>query len=135
MFDVFEHLKDPLHDLAIAHRLLKRNGLLIIATGDTESLWAKINGRNWTFYNPPQHIFYFNRVTAKRILEKSKFVINKIESTGKWLSLRYVFHLAETVGENAFARSLYPLVANTFLGTMPLYIKVNDNMNIFAVKK
>ena len=108
--------------------------LLTIATGDTNSLWARLNGSRWTFYNPPQHIFCFNQENIKRILGECGFKIVRTAKNGKWLSLRYVLHLARTVGESKFAESLYWKVKDNLLGKIPLYLRLNDNMVVFAVK-
>ena len=134
LFDVFEHLQDPRKDLSKLKKVLKKDGLLVIATGDTGSSWAKFSGRKWTFYNPPQHIFYFNRETITRILKEAGFDVITITTTGKWLSLSYIVHLAETVGENKIAKLLSPLINNTPLSRLALYLKLHDNMVVFAKK-
>ncbi len=134
LFDVFEHLQDPRKDLRKLNKAMKNKGLLVIATGDTDSLWAKISGRKWTFYNPPQHIFYFNKATATKLLEESGFKVEKVTTAGKWLSMSYVMHLAETVGENKIAKLLSPILQRTPLANIPLYLKLHDNMVIFARK-
>jgi 2-polyprenyl-3-methyl-5-hydroxy-6-metoxy-1,4-benzoquinol methylase len=135
LFDVFEHLQDPRRDLAKLKKVLKNDGLVVIATGDTGSKWAQFSGRRWTFYNPPQHIFYFNRKNITRVLNESGFEVIDITTTGKWLSLPYIFHLAETVGENKLAKFLSPLVTNTPLSHLALYLKLHDNMVVFAKKR
>ncbi|MBI3955713.1 class I SAM-dependent methyltransferase, partial [Candidatus Gottesmanbacteria bacterium] len=73
MFDVFEHLADPARDLATVKKILKDDGVIIIATGDTDSLMARMLGRRWTFYNPPQHLYYFNRHNLTKLLEQKGF--------------------------------------------------------------
>lgn len=135
LFDVFEHLQNPRKDLQKIKKILKKDGLLVIATGDAGSLWSKITGRKWTFYNPPQHIFYFNRNNITSLLNEQGFSVLTIKTTGKWLSASYVLHLAETVGESSFARFISPLVHNTILGRIPFYLKLDDNMVVFARKR
>lgn len=135
LFDVFEHLENPEGDLKKVNKILKDDGLLVIATGDTGSLWAKISGRRWTFWNPPQHIFYFNQENIKRILGETGFRIVKITKNGKWLSLRYILHLARTVGESKVAEFFYHKVKDNSFGKIPLYLRLNDNMVVFATKK
>ena len=135
LFDVFEHLQDPRKDLAKLKKVLKNDGLLVIATGDTGSSWAKFSGRRWTFYNPPQHIFYFDRKNMTRLLNESGFEVITITTTGKWLSLSYIFHLAETVGENKLAKLLSSFVASIPLSRLALYLKLHDNMVVFAKKR
>lgn len=135
LFDVFEHLKDPWQDLEKVRRILKDNGILIIATGDTGSLWAKITGRRWTFWNPPQHIFYFNQENITKILKEVGFEVLRTTKNGKWLSLRYILHLARTVGESKVAEFFYHKVKDNYFGKIPLYLRLNDNMVVFATKK
>ena len=53
MLDVFEHLSDPGADLETVHTILKDDGIVLIATGDTDSVFAKILGRRWTFIIHP----------------------------------------------------------------------------------
>lgn len=135
LFDVFEHLEDPKMDLEKINKILKNNGLLVIATGDTGSFWARISGRRWTFWNPPQHIFYFNQENITRILKEAGFEVLRITKNGKWLSLRYILHLARTVGESKLAEFFYHKVKNNSFGKIPLYLRLNDNMVVFAKKK
>lgn len=135
LFDVFEHLQDPKKDLQKLKKVLKKDGLLVIATGDTSSFWAKLSGRSWTFFNPPQHIFYFNKTTAQKILKESGFDVITVTTTGKWLSLPYILHLSETVGENKLAKLLSPYILNSPFSRLALYLKLRDNMVIFAKKR
>ena len=135
MFDVFEHLLEPQKDLERVRSVIKDNGILTISTGDQGSTWAKMMGRKWTFYNPPQHFNYFNKDNIKMILDQSGFEVINLVKNGKWLYLRYVLHLASTVGEGSFAKILYSLVKNNFLGRAPLFLKLNDNKVIFARKR
>ncbi|MDP1721727.1 MAG: class I SAM-dependent methyltransferase [Candidatus Gottesmanbacteria bacterium] len=135
MFDVFEHLSDPGKDLETVHALLKDDGIVVIATGDTASIFAKILGRRWTFFSPPQHIHYFNRVNMATLLRKKGFEPVLWTRIGKWLSLRYVLHLARTGGESKIAEYLYRFVNILRLGELPLYLPVRDNMVVIARKK
>jgi len=54
LFDVFEHLQDPLADMKKLATVLKSDGVIIIATGDTKSLAAQVMKRRWTFFIPPR---------------------------------------------------------------------------------
>ena len=132
MFDVFEHLQDPLNDMKKLQSLLKPDGVIIIATGDTLSVAAKIMKRRWTFYIPPQHIFFFHRKNVVTLLSKANLRPFKWHRVGKWLSLGYVLHLARTTGESAIANLCYMLFNKTPLMRIPLYVPMKDNMVILA---
>ncbi len=135
MFDVFEHLASPGQDLQTVRSILKKDGVLIVATGDTGSLFARLMGRRWTFYNPPQHLYFFNRDTMIRMLREKGFEPIAWKRIGKWLSLRYVLHLARTGGESRVAELLYRLVNLLNIGKLPLYLPTFDNMVVIAKKR
>lgn len=59
MFAVIEHLPDPKVVVEELTRVLKRDGLFVIMTGDAKSLKAKIRGKNWHMYRPPEHLYFF----------------------------------------------------------------------------
>jgi len=135
LFDVFEHLKNPLADMKRLASFLKPDGLILIATGDTGSFAARVMKRRWTFYIPPQHIFFFDRQNVTTLLDRAGLVPVAWKRVGKWLSLGYVLHLARTTGESKVAEYLYRLVKGTPLMRFPLYIPMKDNMVILAEKK
>jgi SAM-dependent methyltransferase len=58
MFDLFEHVRDPLNTLCAAHRLLRDDGIVVIMTPDIESPTARLMGKTWTHFKP-EHLFYF----------------------------------------------------------------------------
>lgn len=134
LLDVFEHLSDPVKDLRKLRSVLKDDGIIVIATGDSDSFMARLLKRRWTFYVPPQHLFFYNRSTLTRFLTSVGLAPIAWHRVGKWLSLAYVFHLARTTGESKLAQSLYPFIRKTRLGTLPLYLPVKDNMVVIAKK-
>lgn len=134
LFDVFEHLGDPQKDLQKLYGLLKDDGIIVIATGDTESFMAKQLGRRWTFYIPPQHLFFFNRTTLTKLLKTGHWEPVRWFQIGKWLSFRYVLHLARTTGESKLGAWLYELTKALHLGRIPLYLPLRDNMVVIARK-
>lgn len=134
MFDVFEHLQDPLFDMKKINSLLKPDGVIIIATGDTRSLAAKIMKRRWTFFIPPQHIFFFHRKNVTTLLQNAGLKPFHWDRVGKWLSLGYILHLARTTGESKIASWIYEVIKTTPLMRIPFYIPMKDNMVILVRK-
>jgi 2-polyprenyl-3-methyl-5-hydroxy-6-metoxy-1,4-benzoquinol methylase len=134
LFDVFEHLADPKKDIQKLLGFLKDDGILVLATGNTSSFFAKMNGRRWTFFNPPQHLFFYNSSNMRLFLSKMNLKVLEQFSVNKLLSLRYIFHLARSVGESKIAQLFYPVISRTFLGKMPVILPTKDNM-IFIVTR
>ena len=135
LFDVFEHLGDPQRDLRKLSSFLKDDGILVIATGNTQSAMAKLFGRRWTFYIPPQHLFFFHRDNLTQLLAKEQLKPIRWFGIGKWLSLRYVLHLGRTTGESRIAAFLYKILGHSPLAKIPLYLPLGDNMVVIARKK
>jgi len=73
MFDLLEHLTDPLKGLQECHRLLKDSGILVIGTPDFGHRRARIEQEKWGHLKPPEHLFYFSITTLRMMLEKAKF--------------------------------------------------------------
>lgn len=135
MLDVVEHLSDPIKDIGKLSTFLKDDGIFLIATGDSNSLAARILKRRWTFYIPPQHLYFFNTKTFETVLNKAGLKPVLWFKVGKWLSTRYVCHLARTSGESRIGNVIYNLASNTFFGSLPLYLALRDNMVVVAKKK
>jgi len=79
-FDVIEHLQDPLTELQRIKSVLKENGLLVVTTPNIESFVAKALGISWSMITLPEHLFYFSPETLSKMLKKSGFKVEKIET-------------------------------------------------------
>jgi SAM-dependent methyltransferase len=77
MFDVIEHHLNPLESLHRAHELLKAGGFLIIGVPDFGHYKAKKSGVDWGNFIPPEHLFYFNLKTIKKICGRAGFTFHK----------------------------------------------------------
>lgn len=135
LFDVVEHLADPKKDLQILRGYLKDDGMMVIATGDAGSLMARLLGRRWTFYIPPQHLYFFSKATIWELLYQSGLEPVSRFRIGKWLRISYILHLASTGGESTLSSFVTRVLHGSFLENFPLYLPMGDNMVIFARKK
>ena len=77
MFDVIEHHLNPLKSLQRAHELLKTGGFLIIGVPDFGHYKANKSKENWGNFIPPEHLFYFNLETIKKMCGLAGFEFNK----------------------------------------------------------
>lgn len=134
LFDVFEHLHDPQKDLARCRHLLRSGGLLVINTGNTNSFLAKVEGPKWHFFIPPQHLYFYSDSNLKQLLKLHGFKILGIYTTGKHISLRYLWHLMRTINHSRLADLCYQLFHRTFIGKFSLYLNLYDNMTMIAKK-
>lgn len=89
LWDVIEHLLDPLHELTEARRVLRPGGHIVIHTMDRESLFAKVMGKRWPWLME-MHLYFFSPRTLKAMLEKAGFEVISIQPQGRYLRLGYL---------------------------------------------
>lgn len=92
MFQLIEHIKNPLPLLQSAKKLLKKNGVILITTPNNDSPIRKLMGARWSVYNTKSHFVFYNKKNLKLLLEKAGFqkIEVKIDSP-RFLSLGYIF--------------------------------------------
>jgi 2-polyprenyl-3-methyl-5-hydroxy-6-metoxy-1,4-benzoquinol methylase len=89
MWDVIEHLTDPMRALQHAHRLLKPGGLAVLHTIDIDSLFAQLMGARWPWLME-MHMYYFSRRTLRAMLERCGFRVVSDRPQGRYLRLGYL---------------------------------------------
>lgn len=72
LWGVIEHFERPKEELEYINTLLKPNGIVVLWTGDVDSITSYIMGRNW-WYWLGQHIQYFTRRSLKRLGKETGF--------------------------------------------------------------
>jgi 2-polyprenyl-3-methyl-5-hydroxy-6-metoxy-1,4-benzoquinol methylase len=58
LLGVIEHFADPLKELKHIRGLMKPDGVVVIWTGDVNSITSRVLGRKWWYWQG-QHIQYF----------------------------------------------------------------------------
>lgn len=97
-WDVLEHVPDPSADLAVAAKILKPGGILIVNYPDFASLPARIFGRKWWFILSI-HLFYFTSDTITKLLNKHGFNILKIKPHFQTLEFGYLIYRLKPYSE------------------------------------
>jgi len=73
LYNVIEHVHNPLEDLRELKRILKPGGTLIIYTPNTGSLFFKTTKENWPHLGAPQHLNLFSTKTLDICAKKIGF--------------------------------------------------------------
>jgi SAM-dependent methyltransferase len=72
---VFEHVKDPEWTLKECARILKPEGLLVLAVPNMGSLQSRMAGNGWFHLDPPFHLYHYSAENIKKLLEKNGFEV------------------------------------------------------------
>ena len=132
MWDVIEHVTDPLGTLQSAWERLEPGGYLIVHTMDMDSLFARVTGHRWPWFME-MHLTYFTRTTLQRMLEKAGFTASWMGAQGRYLHAGY---LASRVTALAplFGRPTEWLVSALRLNGHPVRINLGDLFTVYARK-
>ncbi len=89
LFDVLEHVRNPIRFLKQIHKLLAPDGVLFLVTPSLNSWSARLMKSNWMEFKP-EHLHYFNRETVQNALCGSGFHEIYISPNYKYLQLEYI---------------------------------------------
>ena len=92
LWDVLEHIPDPVAALALARELLAPGGKLLIETQNVDSRAANVLGPKWQHYKHTEHIYHFNPSTLGEVLRRAglRVLENTPKLGGKYVSLGFI---------------------------------------------
>lgn len=77
LWNVIEHLADPVWAIATIKELLKDDGVLVMETPNVDGLFPRLSyrvssdGRFWRHPQPPTHLFEFSKKSLQRALKEA----------------------------------------------------------------
>jgi SAM-dependent methyltransferase len=81
LFEVIEHLQEPIRMMQECHRLLKPSGMVFMTTGNTQSWTVKFLKEKWDYFDLALgHISFFNPTSIARLAERGGFEVKKVET-------------------------------------------------------
>ena len=95
MFDVIEHVPDPISDLAAAWWLLRPGGWLVLSTPNIDGLFPKASYplarilNHWPHPEPPLHLYQFSVRTLSAMVARSGFDVALVRHSR--IDLAYTF--------------------------------------------
>lgn len=134
MYQVIEHLADPVASIEKVNKLLKPGGLLVIETPNIDNNWFKIFKSKWRNFIP-EHFQFFDKRTLKFLLGQHNFDVLEVKTVKRVISLEMIgqqlkYNVSKIIGK------IFVLLTS-ILGLKNLNIKLNlgDNIIAFARKK
>jgi 2-polyprenyl-3-methyl-5-hydroxy-6-metoxy-1,4-benzoquinol methylase len=88
MWEVLEHLQNPMAALSAIHAVMSPGGVIGISSPNFASLTYLLVGKEWWVIGPTEHIYYFTLPTLRKMLEQVGFQMLEIVAVN--VSLRYV---------------------------------------------
>jgi len=83
LYEVIEHLTNPLELVREAHRILKPGGVFLIGTGNADSWTVTALGPKWEYFSIDSHgghISFFTPASIRLMAEKSDFLVEDIQA-------------------------------------------------------
>jgi SAM-dependent methyltransferase len=134
LFDVFDHMPDPIDALTKCNGLLRPGGLLVVKVHDTGCLFAKLSGSRFYAIVPPSHLFYYDRRTLSNTLNKAGFDVVDVRHMAHILLLKTIPYRLARGNAGSLAHLVYRALAKSPLGDIPIKKNLHDLITIFAVK-
>jgi 2-polyprenyl-3-methyl-5-hydroxy-6-metoxy-1,4-benzoquinol methylase len=136
MWDVIEHVRDPDKYIEKINQIMKPGGLLVLSTGNIDSLMFKIQKKNWHLLIPPFHLYYFNKHNITKLLEKHGFEVKSLKLDGQYTNVGYIASKLKRMHERNKLVSLGDTIVKALkLDGLNIYLNLFDVMTVYAVKK
>ena len=122
LFDVLEHLKDPVQVLKdLREKKLKAKGMIIATFPVADSLSRKVLGKIWPQYKV-EHLNYFTDKSIHNLSQAAGLKLVKDEVLVKTLSLDYLLNVGKGFGPDVFKK-----LSSTVASITPKKVK---NLNL-----
>lgn len=139
MWDVLEHLPNPGEVVAKVASVVKKGGHFAFTTGDIGSFVGRVRGDKWRLVHPPTHLFYFDRGSITKLLEKNGFKIVSYRHTAVYRNVDSIFkQLLARENQGSLKRKILEMchivAQKTQLSKINVGLNLFDIMDVIAVK-
>ena len=84
LWDVFEHLPNPVQTLEICRKILKPGGVLLLSLPNPQSWDRYLFKEAWSGWDVPRHYYIYRTLSLTQLLDKHGFHFQRIKSfTGR----------------------------------------------------
>ena len=134
MWDVIEHLTNPIEALQALKRALKKNGMIVFSTPNVGSIPAKLTKHKWIGYKlSDEHLTYFSKKTFALLLEKTGLSLVSNKHVGKYVNLSL---FADRIGlYNKAVGTIFSTAQFVLPKDLSFYVNPFDIMCVYAKNK
>ncbi len=107
MWHVLEHVHQ-LHDyIETFSKILKNDGVLLIAVPNYTSYDAAVYKEHWAAYDVPRHLYHFSPQSMQQLMQKHGFIVKEYKPM--WFDSFYVSMLSEQykTGNNSLIKAVW----------------------------
>ncbi len=133
LFDVLEHVPDPLSFLARCAALLKPGGWLFLNVPDLDSWESRILGPRWPLLLP-EHLNYFTRDSLRRCGTRAGLTLERFGRRPAWFSVEYVSYRLAQHGIPG-ARWTHRLAHSSALGNLGIPVFLGETFAVWRKPK
>jgi 2-polyprenyl-3-methyl-5-hydroxy-6-metoxy-1,4-benzoquinol methylase len=135
MFDVIEHLLDPISDLKKLRQMISDRGYLLIQTMDSESFVSRLLGKKLEdFRRIREHLYFFSRSSLKEILEHCGWEVTEMRSIGQTFQVAALVDRI-SVYSKKLSRFLRFIIYPKWLLDANIYVNPGTKMLVYARPK
>ena len=99
LHEVIEHISDPIPLLNECARILRPNGILLVGTGNTDSLTRQVRKNKWDFFDMNRHGGHISFFSPKSL--------NRLESQTGFSTVKVVTHFVKFYEKDELPYILY----------------------------
>ncbi len=100
LWHVLEHIEALNETLQKFYKLLKNNGLIVVAVPNLKSFDAQHYGPFWAALDVPRHLWHFTPKGLNQLLEENGFTL--VSTYPLWFDAIYISLISETYSKNKF---------------------------------
>lgn len=135
LWDVIEHVWDPVATLQTLMLHLKPGGFLLLSTPSIDAPIARLMGRYWAFMTPPEHLGFFGGKSFGAIFDGPVPArLRHRVRRGKTANVGFVFYKARRVLPALVPQWLVNFVSNGPMGKRSVYVPTGDIQYVLAQK-
>lgn len=135
VWDVVEHLWEPVSVCRQLFAHLRPGGLLFLSTPDSGTMIAKLMGSRWAFMTPPEHLSLFSAKSFRYLFQHvvPGQIIHHV-SQGKWTNLAFILYKLNRIEARLFRAPLVEAAGRAAWGQRLVYVPTGD-VQYLAVRK